>query len=878
MRTSEQGFLKLILSQAVPDAVGCGMRFMEDPRMMQKSAATIFGCEYNDIQPDKDHVGIHVVALGDFETYGCFFAGAPVQTLTGCKPIEQIQVGDMVLTHKNRYRRVLKTYEQLYDGNAVAIEVSGLPEAVMATGNHPFHVVRAGQCTPHMRFVRRVAGTLATWLDTLVADAEWLAADQVRPGDYMIVPCNPDDPEQLVLPEYADPYVMGLYVAEGCLAKEYKHISTIGEYKTVLFTVADSDRASIDYLQAWALRNGRNAVAELETYTSEKGIRLGYGFKAFAELLDKLFGHTAVTKRIHPAIFKLAEQDRLRFLAGYMDGDGSICTTEDRPRYVGTIHASTVSRQLALDIQKLAASVSVPVSVSLCHNYERNRTVEGFGKDCGDLPIYALAIGATVSNRILEYCLRLRPHNKIMHFGGPHQHTSGNYLLCPVRKVTITRVESVHKYNLEVAEDNSYVVDVQGHNSNRNGDSFKRAACIKYHDTFVKHGSVFRNHNNKDRDKRLGDIVKSAYNSDMGRIELFLHVDKKRAADELQKLARDGTIAWSMACRVPYDTCNICGTMRKSAADPDQCDHVRYELRNTRRDGSLVCTHNDLPTFFDISFVNRPADRIAWDLKVAGDLLATDSYKLAEDLGLWVPDTLRIVDAGAKEKLEMLHKLAALQQQYMTWAHQYPHTVSERYLWELRKAAAVEYTDEQIQALRNLEPEQALHKLARMQVVLPAPVFFKYAFGLDYGELAPHMPQILEYIRRGNFIQLEKCGLYQGACTNSYFDVDPMQSLGYAHLQDSRLVDDALSKEASFTDPLVNQRVIEKTIAGESPKIQEYAGDMKISAADLPIVEKTAEIYAAYKLSALRDIRKSTGDRGNGHMLMALSAVQDLVN
>jgi hypothetical protein len=38
----------------------------------------------------------------------CFTAGNLVMTSIGYKPIEEIKIGDMVLTHKNRYRKVLK--------------------------------------------------------------------------------------------------------------------------------------------------------------------------------------------------------------------------------------------------------------------------------------------------------------------------------------------------------------------------------------------------------------------------------------------------------------------------------------------------------------------------------------------------------------------------------------------------------------------------------------------------------------------------------------------------------------------------------------------------------------------------------------------------
>jgi hypothetical protein len=414
--------------------------------------------------------------------------------------------------------------------------------------------------------------------------------------------------------------------------------------------------------------------------------------------------------------------------------------------------------------------------------------------------------------------------------------------------------------------------DFETYGANRNGDSFPKMACIKFHDTFVKHGSVFRNHNNKDRAARLGQIVKSAYNPDMGRIELFLHVHKEKAAEELQKLARDGEHAFSMACRVPFDRCNICNTLRKSASDDGQCDHVRYELRQTRRDGSLVCTHNDTPTFFDMSFVRRPADRIAWDLKMASGELP-DSIKLAESEGLWIPDSLAITTSSAREKLALFEKLADYQRQYFTGIG--PGAIG-RYTWELRKAAAHKLSDAQIQVLRGEEPTYVLAKLAEWGVILPAESFFKYAFGLDYGELAPHMPAVLDYIRNGMFIQLQKSGMHQGACTNPYFDVDPISAPGYSCAQDSGVwttTKAALLKEASFVGETVSQRVIEKTIAGEHIEIREQM-NMKIASADLPVVEKTAEIYAAYKLSALQSIKAQR--QTDEHTLMALSAAQDL--
>ena len=67
----------------------------------------------------------------------CFTAGHPVTTAKGIVPIEDIKVGDMVLTHRNRYRKVTAV------GNKKSTDVYLLrarnTEDFRVTGNHPFY-------------------------------------------------------------------------------------------------------------------------------------------------------------------------------------------------------------------------------------------------------------------------------------------------------------------------------------------------------------------------------------------------------------------------------------------------------------------------------------------------------------------------------------------------------------------------------------------------------------------------------------------------------------------------------------------------------------------------------------------------------------------
>ena len=407
---------------------------------------------------------------------------------------------------------------------------------------------------------------------------------------------------------------------------------------------------------------------------------------------------------------------------------------------------------------------------------------------------------------------------------------------------------------------------------NRNGDTFPKKACQTRHETFVKHGHVFVGHNNRDPVNAVGIIVKSAYNEPMGRIELFLHVDKNKAQSQLHKLATTGDHPFSMACKVPYDRCTVCNTLRKSAADNRQCEHVRDHLGETWSDGKFVGTHNDLPTWFDESFVERGADRIAWHLKVASNGPIA-SWKLAEVAGIWVPDDLEDDVPGYSRKHALLKKLSAIEQKY-TQLSGMVKSGHDRYIWELRKAAAYELPKDLIESLRNYEPTEVFLKLASHGIILDAETFFKYALGTDYGDLKADIPVILDQVRSGVYSRLHKQGAYQRICRNTYFDIDPhaLKDYGWGqNLELSKFAAD-MAETSSFTGQAVDSRIIDATLCGRQPELVVIKSGHAMENSDM---HRGTEIYAAYKLSAVNailDYHKENEDR-----LLSLAAVQNMV-
>jgi len=222
----------------------------------------------------------------------------------------------------------------------------------------------------------------------------------------------------------------------------------------------------------------------------------------------------------------------------------------------------------------------------------------------------------------------------------------------------------------------------EAYGPNRNGDGFKEAACRKYHDTFVKFAKFYRNHKNKAErgDPYYGFVKASAYNEHMRRVELLCCLNaEKSAADrnggfvaeiELEKLARGEDIPVSMACRVPEDVCSFCKHAARNRTEyctSEKCAAGGCKTNITRLvkvAGDLHHLHvdNPQPTWFDISRVFRPADRIAYGAKA--DYLT----KAASDGGLFeLQDYIKLAEHSTAPLEVILYQSG----QHGMWSEKY---------------------------------------------------------------------------------------------------------------------------------------------------------------------------------------------------------------
>lgn len=222
---------------------------------------------------------------------------------------------------------------------------------------------------------------------------------------------------------------------------------------------------------------------------------------------------------------------------------------------------------------------------------------------------------------------------------------------------------------------------------NRNGDGFSRETCKKDHHTFEKFARFYRDHANKNPAKSFGLVKASFYNEPMKRIELICALNgTKEAADrngglvadkELEKLASGKDIPVSMACKIPFDICSSCGNKARTRAE--YCDSVdngghckagglKHNMGRVLEDGHILHADNIKCSFFDISHVFRPADRIAYvsgRLEKAASAGVVSGAELAEQLGVTMPFGLdtALATKRAAQQFTALQQLAQAEQE-----------------------------------------------------------------------------------------------------------------------------------------------------------------------------------------------------------------------
>lgn len=283
------------------------------------------------------------------ENNACFVPGTRVLTKAGYKPIEEVQVGDLVWTHAGRWQPVTELH-QGYSRTAVTAEVQGAL-SVTTTPNHWFYLRRAGRTPGRGGGHYRPYGP-AQWVSygfreesayAAIATPKWdacapvLKLPQTAQFEALEVPVT----EELAL-------VLGLYMAEG-------H-STKGQ---VFWTLHRKEGYLADLIERVVTQtfgctvSRRNSGNVLRVIANSTHLAQGLKFGTYANKclpLEWLGWPLAI---------------RLALVRGWLLGDGCAMQNNKNSAWPSwLINGSTISRDWAMFVRATLHDAEMPSALS----------------------------------------------------------------------------------------------------------------------------------------------------------------------------------------------------------------------------------------------------------------------------------------------------------------------------------------------------------------------------------------------------------------------------------------------------------------------------------------------------------------------------------
>lgn len=353
----------------------------------------------------------------------CFPKGTLILTREGYRPIEEIAVGDEVLTHLRRWRRVTHTMQT--ERPLVRIKGHGHP-GLRVSKEHPFYVRLRNDVWNNAR--RR---SERTW-----GDAQWCEARDIKRGHYWASPFEFPELSIPSIPVYRKRetsisetliWIAGRYIADGYLRLTDDRADVT---LSCGFDKADELRERLSFQPRMGLRSGSD---EMSWYEREVGStrQFSTSHRGLVEWLGAHFGAGSENKTIPGWALGMSEEYRKALLDGYLSGDGwkSKCDGQ-------IIEANTVSKRLAFGLKALAASLGK--SPAIHFDGRPNNVIQG--RKVNAKPVWKVVWRDNLNAR----------HRQTFHESG--------MLWAPIRENVDERTRET-VFNLSVEEDESYVAE-----------------------------------------------------------------------------------------------------------------------------------------------------------------------------------------------------------------------------------------------------------------------------------------------------------------------------------------------------------------------------------------------------------------------------------
>lgn len=387
---------------------------------------------------------------GDAKFERCCLPGTTVTMDDGSfKPIEKVEVGDLVITHKGHPRKVMRCLEHHVEEESIGIKVSGLPYKLWVTSEHPIYSLK--------KLKDGKSGIPTEYAEK----SEFIPARELRIGDCVHTPTlNLEMTDENIDERTA--FVLGIYASEGhcegteSLVSEWQcgHNGATTKYanrtekgfRAVFSLNAKKDKMLVDELYDFG-QNVLGCPVKSRQGTSSSLVEIVTIYsRSFAELCCKHVGKGARTKKLSKSLMSAAPSIQKAFLAGYIRGDGCVYNHEG----LNKISMASASQQLVQQLLLLTDRCGITSTMQF-------RQVTGGPLDrnkCFDQ--WSLHINASNSYKLSSYF----PEKKFVNiYKRGRRFAMAACTYGRILEVT-KQIYSGKVYNLEVAGDESYVANL----------------------------------------------------------------------------------------------------------------------------------------------------------------------------------------------------------------------------------------------------------------------------------------------------------------------------------------------------------------------------------------------------------------------------------
>lgn len=278
----------------------------------------------------------------------CFASGTLVLTDKGYMPIEDISVGDSVLSHTGKWRKVTHVMQAIKP----TVVISGYGHyGIRTTENHPFYISERTKIQYHRSFeysfsspdfapVSYIKGKLGKKNTNIY----WCKISSIEP---LPIPQIKTIGERRFDIDERMMWLAGRYVADG-------YVRLTEDRADITISCGHSKyKETKNRLCLWPRKGARSGSNEIQ-WAEHKGrtvVNFIANSRGIAEWLVSNFGQLAEGKSIPSWLYGTDKKFREAFIEGYMSGDGHVAN--------GISEFSTVSRRLASGMLTLLATLGI---------------------------------------------------------------------------------------------------------------------------------------------------------------------------------------------------------------------------------------------------------------------------------------------------------------------------------------------------------------------------------------------------------------------------------------------------------------------------------------------------------------------------------------